>query len=265
MKVNIDRLNYNFFFSNFLIIFNYFLLFINKNNYINYNNMSKKPPAMVDFKFSEETKDPETGEENPNFIYKEALDLELEDVSEESDDEELIKIEEKVKPDENDIFEDMSPKRKPKKPDKPKPEKKPRKPMSEEHKQKLALAREKAMAVRKQKAIENKKMKELEKEEVELLKKQKVKKVQKLKEEVESDAPPETKIIHKVSGLTKKDLEDAQLDAIMKYDAMRKERKAKKQEEKMIEEGKKKMLNTIQRATGNYYYRDGSNRFDNCY
>ena len=227
--------------------------------------MSKKPPAMVDFKFSEETKDPETGEENPNFIYKEALDLELEDVSEGSDDEELIKVEEKVKPDENDIFEDMSPKRKPKKPDKPKPEKKPRKPMSEEHKQKLALAREKAMAVRKQKAIENKKMKELEKEEVELLKKQKVKKVQKLKEEVESDAPPETKIIHKVSGLTKKDLEDAQLDAIMKYDAMRKERKAKKQEEKMIEEGKKKMLNTIQRATGNYYYRDGSNRFDNCY
>jgi hypothetical protein len=59
--------------------------------------------------------------------------------------------------------------------------------MSEEHKQKLALAREKAMLVRKQKAIENKKMKDLDIEEKELLKKQRVKKVQKLKEEVEGD------------------------------------------------------------------------------
>ena len=54
--------------------------------------------------------------------------------------------------------------------------KKPRKPMSEEHKQKLGLAREKAMVVRKQKAIENKKMKDLDIEEKELLKKQRVKK-----------------------------------------------------------------------------------------
>jgi hypothetical protein len=66
-------------------------------------------------------------------------------------------------------------------------------------------------------------------------------------------------------NLTKKDLEDAQLEAIMKYDAMRKERKAKKKEEQIIEDGKKKMLNNIQRATGMYSYRDGSNRFDNCY
>jgi hypothetical protein len=143
--------------------------------------------------------------------------------------------------------------------------------MSEEHKQKLALAREKAMLVRKQKAIENKKMKALDIEEKELLKKQRVKKVQKLKEEVEGDdevLTKETKIINKVtesSGLTKKDLEDAQLEAIMKYDAMRKEAKKKKKEEQMIEEGKKKMLNHIQRATGNYSYRDGSNRFDACY
>jgi hypothetical protein len=237
--------------------------------------MSKKPPAMVDFKFSEDTIDETTGEENPNFIYDDddnGLKLELEDDIL-SDDEPIkpkvsdVKIEEKEKPDSDDIFEDMSPKVK-KAESKPKADKvkKPRKPMSEEHKQKLALAREKAMLVRKQKAIENKKMKALELEEKELLKKQKVKKVQKLKEEVEEDEPPkETKIINKVSGLTKKDLEDAQLEAIMKYDAMRKEAKKKKKEEQMIEEGKKKMLNNIQRATGNYSYRDGSNRFDACY
>jgi hypothetical protein len=192
------------------------------------------------------------------------LKLELEDDI--LSDDEPIKIEEKEKPDSDDIFEDMSPKvKKVPKADKVK---KPRKPMSEEHKQKLALAREKAMLVRKQKAIENKKMKALDIEEKELLKKQRVKKVQKLKEEVEGDdavPPKETKIINKVSGLTKKDLEDAQLEAIMKYDAMRKEAKKKKKEEQMIEEGKKKMLNNIQRATGNYSYRDGSNRFDGCY
>ena len=227
--------------------------------------MSKKPPAMVDFKFSEDTIDETTGEENPNFIYDDddtGLKLELEDDI--LSDDEPIKIEEKEKPDSDDIFEDMSPKVK--KVEARDKVKKPRKPMSEEHKQKLALAREKAMLVRKQKAIENKKMKDLDIEEKELLKKQRVKKVQKLKEEVEQDEPPkETKIINKVSGLTKKDLEDAQLEAIMKYDAMRKEAKKKKKEEQMIEEGKKKMLNNIQRATGNYSYRDGSNRFDACY
>jgi len=67
---------------------------------------------------------------------------------------------------------------------------KPRKarpPMSEEHKEKLKLAREKAMASRKAKAQERKENKQLEKEEKELLKKQKVKRVQKLKEEVEDE------------------------------------------------------------------------------
>ena len=228
--------------------------------------MSKKPPAMVDFKFSEDTIDETTGEENPNFIYDDDYDNGLKLELEDDLDDELIKIEEKEKPDSDDIFEDMSPKVK--KVEARNKIKKPRKPMSEEHKQKLALAREKAMLVRKQKAIENKKMKALDIEEKELLKKQRVKKVQRLKEEVEGDdAVPlkETKIINKVSGLTKKDLEDAQLEAIMKYDAMRKEAKKKKKEEQMIEEGKKKMLNNIQRATGNYSYRDGSNRFDGCY
>jgi hypothetical protein len=72
--------------------------------------MSKKPPAMVDFKFSEDTIDETTGEENPNFIYDDdddnGLKLELEDDL----DDEPIKIEEKEKPDSDDIFEDMSPK-----------------------------------------------------------------------------------------------------------------------------------------------------------
>ena len=228
--------------------------------------MDKKPPPQVLFNFQED----DIQEDEP-VEYKEA---EKEEEDFESYEDELIKIEEKEKPNENDIFENIpSPvKQEPQaKQTEPTPKgavkfKKPRKPMSEEHKQKLALAREKAMKVRKEKAEEKKKMKALDNEEKELLKKQKVKKVQKLKEEVEEDLDePVYKIDKKIMNLTKKDLEDAQLEAIMKYDAMRKERKAKKREEQMIEEGKKKMLNNIQRATGTYSYRDGSNRFDGCY
>lgn len=172
-----------------------------------------------------EEKDEETGEVNPNFIY-----------------------EEKPKPKPVQVKQTK--------------EKKKRKPMSEEHKQKLALAREKAMAVRKAKAEEKKKMKELEKEEKELLKAQKVKKVQKLKKEVEE---PEEVVVQKpsiqpqqISGLTKKDLEDAQFEAIAKYESMRKQRKAEKKQ-------KEELLKKIAPQQHEYKYRDGSNRWDMCY
>jgi len=241
--------------------------------------MSKKPPPQVLFNFQEDDI-PESEPPALNLDVEEEQNESAEDF--ESYEDEIIKIEEKEKPNEKDIFEDIpaspvsqdeekpepvpAPETKPKKQTKAK---KPRKPMSEEHKKKLALAREKAMAVRKANAEEKKKMKALDKEEKELLKKQRFKKVKKLKEEVEEeDKSKEIKVSNRQqqqSGITKKDLEDAQLDAIMKYEAIRKERKAKKKQDQIIEEGKKKMLNNIQRATGQYNYRDGSNRFDACY
>jgi hypothetical protein len=111
-----------------------------------------------------------------------------------------------------------------------KPRKK-RPPMSEEHKAKLALAREKAMEARKKKAQERKENKALESEEKELLKKQKVKRVKQLKEEVEdNDDMSKIDIIKKEKSFTKKDLEEAQLQAIMNYEKIRKSRKAEKQE-----------------------------------
>tara|TARA_Y100001972_G_C7640961_1_gene321999 strand:- start:378 stop:1082 length:705 start_codon:yes stop_codon:yes gene_type:complete len=114
---------------------------------------------------------------------------------------------------------------------------KPRPPMTEAHKEKLKLAREKAMASRKKKAQEKKEAKALEKEEKELLKKQKVKRVQKLKEEVEEDIKPQPlKELVKEPTFTKKDLEDAQLQAIMNYEKIRKSRK----EQKRIEQEKNK-------------------------
>tara|TARA_B100000768_G_scaffold180779_1_gene201658 strand:- start:3557 stop:4285 length:729 start_codon:yes stop_codon:yes gene_type:complete len=242
--------------------------------------MSKKPPSLVEFNFSEDIPmnptlsesvevadsnamttsaggfDPVTGEENPNFIYEEAVaEAPIED------EEPLIRIEEKEQINRTELFDVPAD-------DKPVKVKKPRKPMSEAHKAKLAIAREKAMASRKIKAEERKKMKALDNEEKELVKQQKVKRVKKLKEEVNDERPLEVTTPTKTTGITKKDLEDAQLDAIMKYEAIRKQRKEEKKQAKIIEEGKQKMLNQINRATGgatNYRYRDGSNRFDGCY
>ena len=238
--------------------------------------MSKKPPSLVEFNFSDdlpapppelteqivhESTDPDTGEENPNFIYDE-VEAPIEE------EEPIIKIEEKEVINRKELFDVPVDEPEPK----PIKQKKPRKPMSEAHKAKLALAREKAMASRKVKAEERKKMKALENEEKELLKTQKVKRVQKLKAEVNDEKPVETTVPTKTTGITKKDLEDAQLDAIMKYEAIRKQRKEEKKQAKIIEEGKQKMLNQINRATGqNYTYRQRTqggnlvNRFDGCY
>lgn len=254
--------------------------------------MSKKPPPQVLFNFQEEDINKETGEENPNFVYEDDENASAPKGHRETPDkgEELIKIEEKEQIISKDIFDDMPDNigvipdevkevlmeegipLTPKVPEKPVKPKKKRKPMSEEHKQKLALAREKAMIVRKAKAEEKKKMKALDTEEKELLKTQKIKRVKKLKEDVDSDdaevqksKPSPSSASLGITTFTKKDLEDAQYDAIMKYDAVRKQRKKEKKEAEMIERDKQKMLNTIQKATGNYSYRDGSNRWDNCY
>ena len=123
---------------------------------------------------------------------------------------------------------------------------KPRPPMSEEHKEKLKLARDKAMASRKAKAQERKENKQLEKEEKELLKKQKVKRVQKLKEEVEEDVPPT--ITKKEPSFTKKDLEEAQLQAIMNYEKIRKSRKEEKKERMKKDAEEEALKNQIRRA-----------------
>tara|TARA_R110002049_G_scaffold3929_4_gene28520 strand:- start:429 stop:1076 length:648 start_codon:yes stop_codon:yes gene_type:complete len=106
-----------------------------------------------------------------------------------------------------------------------------RPPMTEAHKEKLKAARVKAMASRQAKAKERKAVKELDLEEKELLKKQKIKKVKKLKEEVEEDdnVKPVEIIKEKVNSFTKADLEEAQLQAILNYEKIRKTRKKEKQ------------------------------------
>ena len=144
---------------------------------------------------------------------------------------------------------------------------KPRKPMSEEHKKKLAFARQKAIESRRQKQKERQEQREFEAQEKELLKKKKQKDFEKLKKEVNDEEPepkpqPQPQIVQQT--FTKKDLEEAQLDAIIKYEAIRKERKAKKKEEQLIqkqrEEMKAKINNYGSRTNGKL-----NNRFDICY
>lgn len=121
-----------------------------------------------------------------------------------------------------------------------------RPPMSEEHKQKLALAREKAMEARKKKAADKKVQKALDMEEKELLKKQKHKRVQKLKEEVDEEAPPQP--IKSQAIFTAEQLEEAQLNAIMNYEKIRKTRKAQKKEQQKKDMEQEVLKQTIRRA-----------------
>lgn len=147
-----------------------------------------------------------------------------------------------------------------------KPRKK-RPPMSEEHKAKLALAREKAMEARKKKAQERKENKALETEEKELLKKQKVKRVKKLKEEVEDNQdgsildPPTKK--ESIQMFSKKDLEEAQLQAIMNYEKIRKERKAEKQVRQKKEAEEEALKAQLRRAVAPP--QQEYNPFNGCY
>jgi len=141
-----------------------------------------------------------------------------------------------------------------------KPRKK-RPPMSEEHKAKLALAREKAMAARKKKAQEKKENKALELEEKELLKKQKVKRVKKLKEEVEEVTPAPSLV--KEQSFTKQDLEEAQLQAIMNYEKIRKSRKEQKKIQQEKDKEQQALRNQIRRAVAPP--QKEYNMFEGCY
>ncbi len=142
---------------------------------------------------------------------------------------------------------------------------KPRKarpPMTEAHKEKLKAARVKAMAVRKAKAQEKKDAKSLEKEEKELLKKQKVKRVKQLKEEVEEDVPSKQPIQEQM--FSKKDLEEAQLNAIMNYEKIRKSRKEQKRIDQEKNKEQEAIRNQIRRAVAPAQP-EYVNPFANCY
>ena len=151
----------------------------------------------------------------------------------------------------------------------PKPVKKKRV-MSDEHKQKLALAREKALVTRRNNAKIKKEKKDLEKQlkenELNDLRekvKPKQKKVEPEQEHLNTDTEPKYPPNNIYS---KKDIEEISTNAIMNYEKIRKQRKAKKQEQKAIDREedivRQKVL-SITQATPQYYSDNGE--FDNCY
>ena len=236
--------------------------------------MSKKQPPRVQLNFEPDYEPPPSKQHE--------IDIDIEDVDVQDIDM-MPQVVEREKINETDIFDNMELEKNEETGeqnpnfiyekivvDKPVKQKKPRKPMSEEHKAKLALAREKAMIARKAKAEERKKMKALENEEKELLKQQKVKKVEKLKKEVEEPEVEVTQMTQKISTstITRKDLEDAQFDAIVKYETLRKQRKAEKKEQQMLDQTKKELLNKLQPQQYSYGARVNGrlvNKWDSCY
>ena len=243
-----------------------------------YYKMSNKIPPRVQFNYSMESEEEEEKE------ISESVDFDVDDFESYEEEQKInglknLQVVEKPKPVKEDIFDlpNLAVM-----PDEVKEElmeqgikpmvkeKKKRKPMSEEHKAKLGLAREKAMIARKAKAEERKKMKELDNQEKELLKQQKVKKVQKLKKEVEEPEPEPQQVIQKVSNsITRKDLEEAQYDAIVKYETLRKQRKAEKKKVQEQERQKQELMNKLKPQQSGYKARDASgrllNRWDMCY
>mgnify|MGYP003645514553 CR=1 FL=1 len=209
------------------------------------------------------TVDDETGEENPNFEYDDKEEDIIPDIKKKS---EGMNV--------NDIFNMPDAPIEPteaKLTKKGKPRKK-RPPMSEEHKAKLKGARDKALAVRRKNAAEKKELKDLQKEEKDLIKKNQIKKVNKLKEEVgiEEIQPKIEPLKEPVkseanSTITKKDLEDAQLEAIIKYETIRKQRKKEKQERMKHENEKRIVRETLMRAVAPQNNYKTNNPFGNCY
>ena len=212
--------------------------------------------------------DKDTGENNPNFVYDEADNPSLNGMGEDLNIEEKEEILETqpsppTKMTKEEIFDLPSPKKEIMRetPKKEKKEKKKRPPMSEEHKEKLKMAREKALETRRRNSQDKKEMKELEK-------KAKQKKKDQLKKFVEEDNVEEEKP-KVVERIVKQDIdvEKAVLDGIMKYETIRKARKKKKYEDQEVDrdhEKLKKQINNAIQPQGAVYY-GNTGYFDNCF
>lgn len=196
-----------------------------------------------------EITDKSTGEVNPNFIYDDDLPLEKES-------DPMPEFIPKPQPQEKEIFQAVQiPVGKPKKLTK---SGRPRKPMSEEHKQKLAVAREKANAKKRYLQEQRKKAKQEEA----------IKKEQEVNQPIARPPTPQPPVVPeavppqiKHVGITKDDLDKSQMETILKIEAMRKQRKAEKKKAKQIEQYNKETINTIKKMN----WRDAAGSYADCF
>ena len=93
-----------------------------------------------------------------------------------------------------------------------------------------------------------------------------IKLTQKLKKEVEEPQTPRPAPVQPQGMfLTPKQLEEAQLSAIMSYEKIRKDRKKLKEEQKLIEKQKQEIKDKLTRPAGYGGHYTQQNRFYNCY
>tara|TARA_R110002096_G_scaffold63699_1_gene156018 strand:+ start:2058 stop:2690 length:633 start_codon:yes stop_codon:yes gene_type:complete len=131
-------------------------------------------------------------------------------------------------------------------------EKKKRKPMTEEHKEKLKLAREKAMLAKKKNALERKELKELETKATVKKKATKKKELQ----DIVNDVPPP----RPTAEIDPQIIETAIAEALQKNEIMRQRRKEKKKADKDEAIEKAKAEEEIRKAIyppGAYYGDNG--------
>ena len=182
-------------------------------------------------------------------------------------DDDIIKIDEREVPSEDEVFNDPPPKVKSisleeqEEPEEPSefPQKKGKRkytrkaPMSDKQKEHLAKIRK--IAQEKRKAEKERKQKQKEEEVIEKAEKKILEKRKKEQEKLEKEQKEQHEKINnsipnvnQVNGFTKEDLDNAVLSAITKYDTLRKQQKKEKKEleRKKLEE--EKMRATLQRA-----------------
>ena len=124
-----------------------------------------------------------------------------------------------------------------------------RKPMSEEHKQKLAKARELALAKRRANAQKRKEERD----------KLNPPKEPPKEPEVKKELPPTPK----ESNITKADLEEISLKTVIAMETMRKQRKAEKKKKQAENQYKSEVMDTIRKA--NPSWMETSGVYANCY
>lgn len=140
----------------------------------------------------------------------------------------------------------------------------PRKPMTEEHKAKLALAREKAMAKKKYLANERKIAKMKAQEETQSKKDEEFKVQQeKQKVELEKLEKKEVKPSDTNRAITRADLEEMSMKTLIAMETMRKKRKAEKKKAQQEKQYQQEVMDTIKKAQPSWIV-EGS-PFNNCF
>jgi len=246
--------------------------------------------------------DPDTGEENPNFIYTDVPEMN-DDEEEEIDVVEHLTVE-KEDIDINSIFDKAmndvggldtieteipegvpeislvkSPKKTPvisqvksnEKPVKLNKNGQPRKKrvytdaQREAMRERMKKAREqsgKNKAKKQEEKAQEKKYKELMKQKKLLEMDEIEEKIKKKKEPKKEPAPAPAISIEAPKGLSREELKQAQFDAILQYETLRKQRKAKKKQEEQIQQYKKDVENSLKKELG---WRDVAGEYADCF